>query len=204
VLRVGLTGGIASGKSVVSAELRRLGVPVVDADAVAHEVIEPGRPAHGEIVARFGPTVVGGNGAIDRQSLGRIVFGDAAARADLERMTHGRVMAEVARRLADFAAVGHPIAVCEVPLLFEAGLAALFDHVVVVAASEETQLARVAARDGLTGHEAAARLAAQMPTAEKVRAADEVLWNDGGLEDLRAQVRALRDRLRGAAVGRGS
>ncbi len=198
---MGLTGGIASGKSALSAALERLGVPVIDTDRLAHEVIEPGRPAYDEILARFGRDIVGDDGRIDRKALGRIVFADPVARQDLEGLTHSRVMQAVDEQFSAFAAEGVPVAVCEVPLLAEAGLVSFFDRVVVVAAHLERQRSRMAARDGLSREEAQARIDAQMPTEEKVALADEVIWNDGTLDDLQREVGALHERLLVLAEG---
>lgn len=192
MLRVGLTGGIASGKSVVARELREaMHFPVIDADAVARLVVEPGQPAFDEVVARFGPGVVGPDGRIDRAALGRVVFVDPAARAALEAITHPRIVEETQRWLDERAREGARVAVFEAPLLFEAGLAGFFDRVVVVASSAADQVARAAARDGLSPADVEARLAAQMPTEAKARRAHHVIWNDGTLDELRAKVRAL-------------
>jgi dephospho-CoA kinase len=192
MLRVGLTGGIASGKSVVARELRcGLGLPVIDADQVARQVVEPGRPAFEEVVARFGPEVVGPDGRIDRAALGRVVFADPAARAELEAVTHPRIVEETLRWLEARAREGARVAVFEAPLLFEAGLEGLFDLVVVVTSSLEAQLARASARDGLSASEVEARVAAQMPLEEKARRAHRVIRNDGTLDELIAEARAL-------------
>jgi dephospho-CoA kinase len=192
MLRVGLTGGIASGKSAVARGLREgLGLPGIDADQVARRVVEPGRTAFGEVVARFGAAVVGPDGRLDRAELGRIVFADPAARAELEAITHPRIIEETAAWLEARAREGALVAVFETPLLFEAHLEGLFDFVVVVVSSVEAQLARSAARDGLAELEVRARLAAQLPAEDKARRAQFVLRNDGTLDDLAVQARAL-------------
>lgn len=192
MLRVGLTGGIASGKSVVARELREaLHLPVIDADAVARQVVEPGSPAYADVVARFGSGVLGPDGRIDRAALGRVVFADPTARAALEAITHPRIVEATLRWLDDRAREGARLAVFEAPLLFEAGLDGFFDRVVVVASSAADQVARAAARDGLAPADVEARLAAQLPTEEKTRRADHVIWNDGTLDELRAKVRAV-------------
>jgi len=201
MLRIGLTGGIASGKSAVAAELRALGVEVVDADQLSRRVVEPGEPALEEITSRFGPEVIGPDGRLDRKALARIVFDDGEARSALEAITHPRIVAEALRWFLDAERSGAPFAVFEVPLLFETGLEELFDRVVVVSASPEVQRARAAARDDLSEDEVAARLDAQMPTAEKARRADFVVDNDGTLAELEAAVRALHQEL--VAIARG-
>lgn len=203
MLRVGLTGGIASGKSTVSTLFREFGASVIDADDLARQVVEPGQPAFVEIVARFGEAMLGDDGCLDRAALGAIVFKDAAARTDLEAMTHPRIVQEALRWFLDIERRGELLAFFEVPLLFEVGLEGLFDRVVLVAAKDEIQLARVAARDGLTGAEASARLESQMATDEKVRRAHHVIWNEGTIDELRETVRKIYAELV-RCEGRGS
>jgi dephospho-CoA kinase len=188
---IGLTGGIASGKSSVAAVLRELGYPVIDADALARQVVEPGSPALADIVARFGPEVVDATGRLDRKRLGEIVFADAAARADLNRITHPRIAAAGQAEIARHTAAGAPLVFYEAALLVENGLQRAFDGLVVVAVSPEIQLARLIARDGLSRAEAEARLAAQLPLAAKLAAATHVIDNSEGPADTRAQVEAL-------------
>jgi dephospho-CoA kinase len=195
MIRVGLTGGIACGKSVVADELRRLGAAVIDADQLARRVVEPGNPAFEEVVARFGPSVVAADGRIDRAALARIVFSDPGARAALEEITHPKIVAEAEREAGHLAARGERIVVFEAALLIESGLERDFDALVVVTASPETQVARLGAREGLDVTAARHRLAAQMPTEEKVRRADHVIRNDGTIADLRGAVRALYETL---------
>ncbi len=195
MLRVGLTGGIACGKSAVSQELRSLGVPVIDADELARRVVEPGQPAFDEILSRFGEGVLAPDGCLDRAALGRVVFDDPEKRSELEAITHPRIALEAARDLARFAEAGEKVAVYEVPLLFEVGLESFFDVVVVVAATRDAQIRRLWEREGLDAAEASARLNAQMPTEEKVARADEVVHNNGALDELRGLVRDLHERL---------
>jgi dephospho-CoA kinase len=199
MLRIGLTGGIASGKSTVADELRRLGVPVVDADQLARQVVEPGQPALNEIVASFGPEVLDPEGRLDRAALGRIVFNDPGAKARLEAITHPRIARAAAAEMARQAEAGERIAAYEAALIYEAGIEGLFDAVVVVAARPETQIARIIRRDGLGEAQARARLEAQMPTGEKVSRADHVIWTDGSLYELRAKVEQLYGELLGTA-----
>ncbi|MGD9906108.1 MAG: dephospho-CoA kinase [Vicinamibacterales bacterium] len=187
--RVALTGGIATGKSTVAAVLGRAGVAVVDADRLARDAVAPGSPGLGAVVARFGPAVLDASGALDRAALGRMVFADAAARRDLERIVHPRVRDGVATFFA--AAAGRPAAVAEIPLVYETGWYRDFDAVVVVACDPRLQIARLQARDGFSAAEAAARLAAQWPIADKARLADRVIRSDGPIEDTTRQAEAL-------------
>jgi dephospho-CoA kinase len=187
----GLTGGIASGKTTVAKMFAALGVPIVDADQVARDVVEPGRPAYDDIVATFGEGVLVGRRAgapIDRKALGAIVFGDDDKRRKLNAITHPRIAAESQARLAAFAAAGHPVALYEAALLVENGLHRALPGLVVVAVDEETQVARTCARDGVTPEEARARIRAQAPLADKIAAATWVIDTRGTLDEVRAQV----------------
>jgi dephospho-CoA kinase len=188
--RVALTGGIATGKSHVRAEFERLGVPTIDADTLAREVVEPGSPGLAAIVARFGPAVVNESGGLDRKKMAAIAFSDPAARHDLEGIIHPLVRA---RTEAWFAALdaSHPFAIADIPLLYEAGRERDFDAVIVTACAEETQLRRVMHRDAVTEHEARQRLAAQLPTAGKARRADYVIDTDGSFDVTNDQVRRV-------------
>lgn len=192
---VGLTGGIACGKSTVAAQLAELGVPIVDADALAREVVAPGTPGLAAIVERFGPDVLLADGSLDRKKLGEQVFSDPDARRALNAITHPRIAAagmEKLRALADHPA---PYRVYEAALLVENGMAKAFAALVVVTVDEATQLARLMARDGSTEDEARARIASQLPLAKKVEVADHVIDNSGAPEDTRTRVRALHDAL---------
>jgi dephospho-CoA kinase len=192
---VGLTGGIASGKSTVAAMLREMGAAVVDADALAREVVEPGEPALAEIARRFGPGVIAADGRLDRAALARIVFADEEARRDLGAITHPRVAALAAERTRALADAGAPIVFYEAALLVENGLHRGLSALIVVAVPPEVQLERLIRRDGLSADEARARLAAQLPLAEKIRVADYVIDNAGTVEDTRRQVEALYRKL---------
>ena len=196
MLRVGLTGGLASGKSTVAAMFRRRGALHLDADAIAHELIAPGGRAEDEVLARFGSTILGPDGAIDRGSLGAIVFSDPRALADLNAIVHPKVREEIARRLAREAASASPapVAIVDVPLLVESGMDRELDAVVVVTCPPETQVARAVAR-GMTEAEARRRIAAQAPLSVKLAAADEIIDNGGTLEATEAQVAAAWVRL---------
>lgn len=186
--RIGLTGGIASGKSVVAARLAARGVPVIDADRIARDVVEPGRPALAEIAARW-PAVVRG-GALDRKALGAIVFADPGERAALEAILHPRIREELERAFRGLEDEGVPIAVYEAPLLVETGSDAALDALIVVSAPEALQIERVMRRDGLDEAQARARLAAQLSAEARLAKATFVIENSG---DLRALERNVDD-----------
>jgi dephospho-CoA kinase len=194
----GLTGGIASGKSTVAKMFAERGVPIVDADQVARDVVEPGRPAYDEIVATFGEGVLVGKRAgapIDRKALGAVVFGDHEKRRRLNAITHPRIAAESAARFQSFAAAGHPVALYEAALLVENNIHKSLAGLVVVAVDEATQVARVCARDGITPEEARARIRAQAPLADKIAAATWVIDTRGSLDDVRAQVDSVYSKM---------
>lgn len=200
VLRVGLTGGIATGKSYVTQRLHAAGVPTIDADRLAREAVAPGTPGLRAVVARFGREVLTEAGALDRAKLAALVFTDATARADLEAIIHPEVRRRIATWQQQLGSLGHrgPI-VADIPLLFETGRTADFDVTVVVACDPATQRARLITRDGLSAEDADRRIAAQWPIAQKVAAADYVVRTDGTFADTDAQVDALVDALRARA-----
>jgi dephospho-CoA kinase len=179
----GLTGGIATGKSTLARLLRERGARVIDADAVAREVVAPGTDGLEEVVARFGDAILTRDGVLNREALGALVFADPAARADLNAILHPRIAARSAALLAEAAAGAAPV-FYEAALLFETGSAALFDEIVVVGCSPDLQLARVIARDGLTPDAARARIAAQMPLPEKRARATLYIDNVGPIAEL--------------------
>lgn len=187
---LGLTGGIGSGKSTVARLIAELGVPVLDADQLAREVVEPGRPALAEVAAAW-PQAIGPDGRVDRKRLADIIFADAAQRVRLEAITHPRIQVLADERLAGLAAKGHALAVYEASLLVESGRYKDFDGLVVVTASPETQLERILARGDLTEAEAQARIDAQLPLLAKVRVATHLIDNDGELEATKEQVERL-------------
>jgi dephospho-CoA kinase len=194
MIRVGLTGGIATGKSYVVRQFREAGVPVVDSDVLARDAVAPGTPALAAIVTRFGADVIRA-GELDRARLGDIVFRDADARRDLEAIVHPvvrRGVAEFFRALAP----DTPLAIADIPLLYETHGERGFDKIIVVACAPETQLARIMARDGLTRDAAERRVAAQLPVEEKVRRADYVIRTDGPYEETNAQVATVLAALR--------
>ena len=187
-IRVGLTGGIASGKSVVADGLARRGAVVVDADALAREVVAPGTPGLAAVVERFGPEVLT-EGGLDRARLGAIVFADPAARRALEAIVHPAVRARAGE--LERAAAPDEVVVHVIPLLVETGQADDFDRVVVVDVDPETQVARLRARNGLSESDARARLAAQASRADRRAAADVVLDNEGPIAALEEQLDRL-------------
>jgi dephospho-CoA kinase len=189
---VGLTGGLGSGKSSVAAILAERGAVIIDADAIAREVVEPRTPGFEAVVARFGPGVVGVDGALDRPRLADVVFADADALADLNAIVHPLVGQRSAELIA--AAPKDSIIVYDIPLLVESGLASGFDFVVVVSSAMEVRLARLAER-GLPQEQARARIKAQTRDEQRRAVADEVIGNDGSRDELRAAVDALWLRL---------
>ena len=200
MLRLALTGGIASGKSHVADRLREAGVPVVDADVIAREVVRPGTPGLAAIVARFGPSILTPEGMLARARLGDIVFRDDSARHDLEAIVHPAVRIAIDEFFERLPAAT-PFAVADIPLLYDTGRDIRFDKVIVVACSRDQQLARVMARDGLTRADAERRLVSQWPIEEKVKRADYVIRTDGSHAETDAQVASLLERLRIDAGG---
>jgi len=187
MLRVGLSGGIGSGKSTVARALARRGAVVVDADAIAREVVEPGKPGLAAVVERFGRDVLDGDGRLDRPALAALVFEDAAARADLNAIVHPLVAAESLRLMA--AAPADSVVVLDVPLLVEAARSG-YDVVVIVEAPEAVRLERLVER-GMAADDARRRMAAQAGDAERRKVADVVLDNSGSEDALEAQIESL-------------
>lgn len=196
ILRVGLTGGIAAGKSTVAAIFRDLGAFVIDADEIARRVISPGESAHTEVVERFGDGVLDDSGAIDRPKLAEIVFRDPAARLDLNAIVHPRVRGEVKRLMEQCAeSGGWRLVVYDAALLVETGAHRDLDKLVVVRCSRDAQLRRLEQRDGLDSAAAEARLSSQASLEEKVSAADYVIDTDGSLEETRRQAESIYEEL---------
>ncbi len=198
-LRIGLTGGIASGKSAVAEAFARRGIATVDTDAIARDVVEPGRPALAEVVREFGPGVLGADGRLDRRALRRRVFADEGLRRRLEAILHPAIRAEMQSRAV---AAHGPYVVIAIPLLVENGLQRHVDRVLVVDCPPDVQLARLLARDGETPEGARAILAAQAGREQRLAVADDVIVNDGTLEDLEARVDALHRRYLELATAR--
>jgi len=188
---VGLTGGIGSGKSAAAAEFERLGATVVDTDAIAHELTQPGGKAIAGIASVFGREAIGPSGAMDRDRMRALVFADPAAKRALEGLLHPMIRDESSRRIA--AAPG-PYVIHVVPLLVESGYRSRVDRVVVLDVPEEVQIERVGRRSGLSASEVRAILAAQATRAERLAAADDVIDNRGTIEALREQVTDLHRR----------
>ncbi len=202
MLRLGLTGGIASGKSAVAAMLRELGFSVLDADSLAHRLIEPGQPAYEEVLREFGPAITDGQQRIDRAKLAALVFADRAKLDRLNAIVHPRVAEVVFRQFEEWARQGtRDAAFVEAALLIESGIHKQLDGLVVAWCRPEQQLERLAAR-GLSEAEALRRIAAQMPVAEKLRLATDKIGCSGSLEQTRQQVEALAARLRRSAAAR--
>lgn len=191
VFRVGLTGGIASGKSTAAKFFGALGVPILDSDSIAREVVEPGQPPLERLVERFGRGILTSDGHLNRPALRDIVFSDPKARADLENLTHPAIGAALEARSA---AAGGPYQILVIPLLVEKNLGSHVDRVLVVDCGEELQLKRLHARDGSTRAQAQAILAAQASRAARLKAADDVIKNDADMSAVQAQVSALHAR----------
>jgi dephospho-CoA kinase len=191
MLRVGLTGGIGTGKSAVLVTLAELGAPVLDADPLAHSVMARGTPGAAAVRMRFGEQVLFPDGNVDRRKLGQIVFGDEHARRDLEAIIHPEVYRTIQRWMDAQAARGCVLAVAEIQLLFEIGKDGDFDRIVVVACEPETQVRRVMRRSKLPESEVRQRVDAQMPLDQKVQRASYVIWTDGTLDDTRSRTTAV-------------
>jgi dephospho-CoA kinase len=191
MLRVALTGGIATGKSYVRARVAAHGVPTVDADTLVHALLSAGTAVTAAVAGRFGPGVLLEDGRVDRRTLGALVFEDVSARRDLEAIVHPRVYERIAEWAASQARAGARWALADIPLLFETGRELEFDRVIVVACQPEEQVRRVMRRDGLSEAAALARLAAQWPIAEKVRRATDVVDTGGTFEETDRQVDAI-------------
>ena len=194
IRKIALTGGIATGKTYVANRLREAGVPIVDADALAREVVAPGSPALTAIRKRFGPDAVRRDGTMDRVRVGQIVFKDKRARLDLEAIIHPAVI----KAISDFFNAlpkRTPFAVADIPLVFETGRDREFDAIIVVASPRDTQLQRLMERNKLSKEDAERRIAAQLPIDQKVKKATYVINNVGTFDELNAQVDDLIKKL---------
>lgn len=185
---IGLTGGIASGKSTVSKKLARLGAAIIDADCIAREIVEPGQTAWAQIVAYFGKDILLQDGTIDRKKLGRHIFSDAEKRHKLEEITHPEIRTRIRRELAVAREAGRAVAVLDIPLLIEAGWMDMVQQLWLVYIERDIQLERLMRRDNLTAQEAEQRLAAQMSLEDKRKFADVIIDNGGPPEDTEAQI----------------
>jgi dephospho-CoA kinase len=188
VLWIGLTGGIASGKSSVSNLLRARAYAVVDADQLAREVVQIGTPGHADVLQAFGPDVFLKSGELHRKKVGELVFKDRTQLTRLEGILHPRIRELATKRRRELEALGQKLAFYDVPLLFEKSMESLFDVVVVVRADPAVQLERMMKRDGFTRDEAERRLQAQMPIGEKAKRTPFVISNDGSPQDLAREV----------------
>jgi dephospho-CoA kinase len=196
---VGLTGGIASGKSTVAARMVEHGAELIDADGIAREVVLPDTPTWHKIVEHFGADVLGPDGFIDRPRLGAIVFGDEAKRALLNQLTHPPVVERIAEQLELLAAFDG-VVLLDVPLLVEAEVDRGYESIVVVATQPETQLRRLVELRGMAEAEARRRIAAQAPLEAKLARATHVIWNEDGLDELRARTDEVAAKLRDLAA----
>ena len=195
MLKVAVTGGIGTGKSVVLSAFAGCGAPVIDADVLVHDALRAGTPAAAEIRTRFGEAVITALGDVDRARLGAIVFQDGVARRELEAILHPAVYRAIEAWMRAQEASGALVAVAEIPLLYETGREGDFDCVVVTACDGEEQVRRAVGRSGLSDADARRRIAAQWPLAEKVRRADFVIGTDGTVEETRRQARSVWEAL---------
>ncbi|MCT2194079.1 dephospho-CoA kinase [Paenibacillus sp. MB22_1] len=188
-MNIGLTGGIATGKSTVSRLLAERGAAIIDADVIAREIMEPGHPVLAAVSERFGPGVLHPDGTLNRKKLGEIVFSNPEERKALEALTHPAIRAEMKRRMEELeAADPHRLVVADIPLLYESGLDPLYDQIMVVYVPREVQLTRLMLRDGLSKEAAEQRISAQMDIEIKKERADILIDNSGGLEETKRQI----------------
>jgi len=188
---IGLTGQIGSGKSLAASFLMELGAAVIDADALARQVVAPGQPAYAEISAAFGPAYLLDGGALDRKALSALIFADEEARLRLNSITHPRIYAEAKRLIAQYAAQGRELIVLEAALLIGSDFIDVLDEIWFISAPAEQIYARLALRDNLSKEEIALRLKAQLPVYVQEIQADRLIINDGSAQKLRAQLEAL-------------
>jgi dephospho-CoA kinase len=187
-LTIGLTGGIASGKSTVTGMIRELGIPVIDADQVARDVVKVGEEAYAQIVATFGQDILQANGEIDRAKLGAIVFHNEQERKKLNAIVHPAVRRRMMAKKEAYVQSGAKTIVLDIPLLFESELTHFIDKVIVVYVDDEVQLERLMKRNGFSKEEALARIRSQLPLREKVKKADAVINNNGTVEETKQQL----------------
>lgn len=199
---IGLTGGIASGKSTVSRHLAQLGAIIIDADQIARDVVAPGKPALGEIVREFGKDMLLPDGSLNRAALGKLVFGNTAIRERLNQITHPQIRADILEIISRYQGGNlqgkdylNEVVIIDAPLLIEAGYTSIVEAVWLVAVDEETQIKRLMIRDGYTRAEAEARLKSQMSLQNKLAFANQVIDNSGTVEQTIAQVNELWDKL---------
>ena len=191
VVIIGLTGSIASGKSAVAKMIQSYGLPIVDADVVARQVVEPGSPTLKKIAEAFGQDVIAADGSMDRAKVGSIIFHDEAMRQKLNSIIHPAIREEMIRQRDEFISYGEKNVFMDIPLLFESKLQHFVQKIIVVSVSEEVQLTRLMARNGFSEDEAKARIETQMPVKEKEALADAVIDNDGTLEQTAIQLQSI-------------
>jgi dephospho-CoA kinase len=196
VLKVGLTGGIACGKTVVRVRLEERGIPTLDADAVVHRLLQAGTDVSREIAESFGGKVIGPDGSVDRKALGALVFADEGSRKKLNAIVHPAVWREIERFFEEREKASDPVAMVDAALMIETGSYRRYDFLVVVHCRPELQLERLMARDGLTREDALRRIRAQMPIEEKLPFADFLVDTSGTLEETLQQADALASKLR--------
>lgn len=184
---IGLTGSIASGKSTIASMLKKVGLPIVDADLVARQVVEPGSPTLQKIADAFGEDVLLPNGEMDRAKVGAIIFNDAEKRETLNSIIHPAIRAEMIRQRDEYVAHGKHV-VMDIPLLFESKLQHFVEKILVVTVPPEVQLQRLMDRNHLSEEEAKARISSQLPLSEKEAGADKVIYNNGSIEESEAQL----------------
>lgn len=182
-LVIGLTGSIGTGKSLIAAKLKEIGIPVVDADIIAREVVKKGKPAYEKIIATFGHDILHADGTLNRQALGAIVFNDEHKRKQLNEITHPEIRKEMIRQRDEWIARGHECVVLDIPLLYESKLTHFVDKIIVVYVDETVQLERILLRDNISKDEALARIRSQISVAEKKKLADAVIDNNGTKEE---------------------
>lgn len=193
MFKIGLTGGIASGKSTVSTMLTQVGIPVVDADIASRKVVEKGMPALDDIVKAFGPDVVLENGELDRKALGAIIFKDETKRQTLNDIVHPRVREWMKNQVDGYEEEGEPAIVLDIPLLIESSLKTWTDKVLLVYVTKPTQIERLMARDGISEEEALLKIHSQMSLDDKRAYADRIVTNEGQIEETRAQLFQILD-----------
>lgn len=193
-LVIGLTGGIASGKSTVSSILKEYGFPIIDADILAKEAVDPGMPAYTQIVEAFGNSILQNDGSIDRAKLGSLIFGDSEKRKVLNGIVHPQVRQEMVRQRDEYIQQGKKAVILDIPLLFESKLTHFADKILLVYVTPDVQVNRLMKRNQYNEKEARQRIDSQMPLEEKKHLADEVLYNNGTVEETKNQLSAILDK----------
>lgn len=188
---IGLTGSIASGKSTVSKMLEDMGFPIIDADRVARQVVEPGTETLKQIEELFGTEVILKDGTMDREKVGELIFSDPASRKKLNDVIHPAIRQEMLRQRSAFIEQGHEVIIMDIPLLFESKLQHFVDKILVVSVTEENQFKRLINRNALTEKEARARISSQLPLSVKEEGADAVIYNNGTIEETRHQLNQI-------------